>query len=182
MGREILAADDYAAVKAMGDAVLTHPAAAKLLGAMTDWELSGLWDCRQTGERSKCRCDAVGDYDGIPICLDLKTTRDASPKAFERAVWNYHYHTQAAHYVEGLAVLGRPVESFGIVAVEKEPPYAVGVYRILDDVLAVAREEVFRLLALHRECRESGRWPAYSDEVRDIGLPKWAWRELEEAD
>ena len=38
-----------------------------------------------------------------------------------------------------------------------------------------------RALAVYRECRETGKWPGYSDGVNFIGLPPWMQKELEMA-
>ncbi len=176
-GKTSIKSDDWAACQAMRDAVMAHPMARLLLEEQTGVEVSGAWRCPDTGVACKLRADALCATDSVAV--DLKTTTDASPAAFERAIFQYGYWRQAAHYVHGLAALGCVVDSFVIVAVEKDPPHAVGVYRVLDDVLAMGHDDAVRQLEKYKRCEASGCWPAYGDGIKDIGIPRWAMRDLE---
>lgn len=179
-GRGVLSADDWQAVEAVGRAVHAHPAARALLDAAADRELSGLWMCPDTGLALKLRADAIADLGGEYVCCDLKTSRDASRRAFERSIWTYRYDLQCVHYLSGLAALGRPCDSFVFIVVEKQPPFAVNCFRMDDEVLAVARDERRRLLRKLGECERTGRYPGYSDEVVRIGLPRYALADIDE--
>jgi exodeoxyribonuclease VIII len=108
------------------------------------------------------------------LLADLKTTRDASPRGFGSAIANYGYAIQAAHYIAGCRSVGHEIENFVFLAVEKEPPYAVGCYVLTPDVLASAETKRLALLDLLATCRATNRWPAYSDRIETISLPAWA--------
>jgi hypothetical protein len=179
--RQIVEPDPWRRCENMAHAVRTHPAARALLDARMDTEVSAVWKCRRTGVLCKLRADALADLGGIPVVIDLKTTEDASRRAFERSIWTFGYHRQAAMYLDGLAAHGRVCESFCFIAVEKSPPHAVAVYRITDEVVAMGGEEVARLLATYGECVRTGRWCGYGEQVVDIGLPAWTMRQIEDA-
>lgn len=163
-GLDLIKAADWDVAMAMADATLLHPAASELLTIPDGMaELSFWWSDGDL--RCKCRPDwLAGD-----VIVDLKTTTDASPLGFARAVVNFGYHLQAAHYLAGVGAA-----RFVFIAVEKAPPYAVGVYEL--DAAALATGEQLRQEALHliRQCRQADQWPGYGDNCQTLALPKWA--------
>lgn len=169
----VLRDGDVADVHAMVAALRAHPASAALLKAVVASELPIVWDCPTTGIQCKARLDALAL--GKDVVIDLKTTRDASPREFARSIWNYGYHIQAAHYVAAAEAYTekRPTD-YVIIAVESSAPYAVAVYRLQPTVIAKGESERMRLLDLLAECRAKNHWPAYSDRIEDIELPNWA--------
>lgn len=163
---------------AMARAVRAHPAASALLrdAAQDGIEVSGVWRCDATGVMCKMRPDVVNFKH--EVLVDLKTCEDASQAAFERSIFNFGYARQAAHYMRGAAANGIGVDGFVFIAVEKQAPHAIAVYRLDDEVIAQADEEVVRLLELYGRCEREGRWPGYSDEVENIRIPKWALAQM----
>lgn len=157
-------------------AIRSHPAALALLDQRTDTELSLVWKDEETGVLCKGRPDALIRPN---ILLDLKTCRDASRRAFERAMFEYGYYTQAAWYRCGLKARGLDVTDAALICVETEAPHAVAVYQFQDDVMDRGERECRRLLRKYAQCIERGEWPSYSLDVELIGLPKWA-QEVEE--
>ena len=166
-GKIILAMDDYLAVQAMRESVMSHPSARELLAeGMAEQSFFGrLWDVDV-----KCRPDWLNNG----IVVDLKTTTDASLNGFSKSIANFRYAVQAAFYSDILASLGHDVVAFLFIAVEKTAPYAVGVYELDDMSLEIGREQYQRDLDTYRRCVESGEWPAYSSSIERISLPKWA--------
>ena len=63
-----------------------------------------------------------------PIIVDFKTTTNAYPKDFERAVVNYGYHHQGYLYSKGVEFIEHRFPRFLIVAQEKEEPYDLGIF------------------------------------------------------
>ena len=65
---------------------------------------------------------------------------------------------------------------FLFVAVEKEPPHAVAVYRADPEIIEIGRRKYQAALQLLKWCQESGTWPAYqpAGEVELISRPRWA--------
>jgi hypothetical protein len=173
----IIPADDYDICAAIARSVRQHPAAAEMLRGRQATELSARWVDERTGVMCKARLDGVAPQWGTVI--DIKTTRDASPEGFQRAIFQYGYFRQAAHYLAAMNLLHEvDFQHFVIIAVEKEPPYAVGVYRLLDAVVQAGRGELDELLPLYAECERTGIYPGYGDEVQEIGLPSYAWKQL----
>jgi hypothetical protein len=172
----ILSADDMATVEAIRDAVRGHPTAGKLLARRTDAELSATWTDAATGCPCKARLDAPLFADRSIV--DLKTTDDAGPDSFARSILNYGYDLQARHYVEAARANDVDVVHFWIVAVEKAPPHAVGVYRLTERNLQAIDATWRGLLKTYAGCHGSGVWPAYPD-VSDIEVPEFGLRKLE---
>jgi len=164
-GIEPVSGSDLQQAQHMASAVRHHPYAAELLSAGKA-ETSIWWDDPETGLRCKCRPDWINSG----ICVDLKTTTDASPKGFAKSVASFRYHVQAAHYLAcGL------FEQFIFIAVEKEAPFAVGVYSLDADALTEGQRLRDRDLQRIANCRAMAAWPGYGDELQTISLPGWAF-------
>jgi exodeoxyribonuclease VIII len=156
----------------MGRAVLGHPAAALLLGMAGEAETTHMWTEPTTGLQCKCRPDWISEDGGIVV--DLKTTEDASPREFRRSIAKWRYHVQAGWYMAGIeAAYGKRPSGFIFIAVEKKPPFAVGVYAADEQMIERGYETAMRDLQTLAECKASGRWPAYSDRIEPISLPAW---------
>ena len=167
-GKEIITNDEREQLTAMRDSVRIHPAASALLGEGTA-EVSVFNQCVETGLPLKARMDWVRDN----AIVDLKTTEDASPAGFAKSVSNYRYDLQAAHYRRMLRLQGRGDLPFMLIAVEKEAPFAVAVYRLDEGDLTLADMQMQQQLRAIASCCEFNSWPAYSREVETLTLPKW---------
>lgn len=165
-GKTLLTADQDQLAQAVAQAVRLHPAADLLLSKPGQAEQSYFWTDEATGERCKCRPDWHSDC--RRLIVDLKTTEDASPAGFQRSVQKFRYHVQAAHYLQGLGA-----EQFVFIAVEKAPPYLVGVYVATPEMVAAGQRVAARDLARLAECRALDVWPGYSDEITPLDLPRW---------
>ena len=173
----LLSPADYQTCLNVRDAVRAHPRASKLLTGRA--ERSAFWIDEETGVLCKGRFDLLSTV--FPAIVDLKTCRDASPEAFARTIWEYGYHLQAGHYLDGeriLDIYGGEEVRFATVAVEKEPPYCVAIYEIGEEWLDSARLELRALIRQYADCLESGIWPGYSDKVEPIEPPRWARYEM----
>jgi len=171
-GRAILKADQVQMVRAVAAAVRAHPMAALLLeqGAA---EVSGYFTDPETGVHCKTRPDWLRVDDGVVV--DLKSTIDAGPGGFPREISRYSYHLSAAMYAHGFEVItGEPLRDFVFIAVEKTPPYAVGVYRLDDEAMEAGRRLYRRALRTYAECLASDRWPGYGEDIQTISVPAWA--------
>jgi hypothetical protein len=175
----ILKPDEYDLCIAMRDSVRRRVSAVGLLGGKGDCELSAVWVDEKSGVLCKGRADRVSyDLDGGTV-VDVKTTTDAGRFAFERSIFNFGYHRQAAFYLRGFNAVNVPVRHFTIIAVEKKPPHEVGIYRLVDSAIEAGAEQINDLLAQYQQCVGSGVWPGYPDEILDIALPTWAWNQIE---
>lgn len=169
--KEVLTADEMSAIKGMVTSCKSHPSIIPLLtGGKV--EQSIFWQDKETGVSCKARLDLFNPTHGVVV--DLKTTQDASKSTFARDVANRRYHAQAAMYLNAVhADTGEAPAHFVFIAVEKEYPYAVGVYRASPDMLAAGQKLIQQDLKTFAGCLEANSWPGYP-EMSDLSLPAWA--------
>ncbi len=130
------------------------------------------WTDKETGIECKARFDVLG-----PLLVDLKTTRDASPKGFQRAIATYGYHIQAAHYMAGAIANGMEPRGFLFACVETSPPYLPAGYLMGNPTLEQGERERREALTTYAQCLRDDRWPGYNDDrIEVIDLPNWAQR------
>jgi len=178
-GKDFLDAEEWQQVTTMANAVRGNSLAAQLL-AQGKPELS--WRVETGALPLQCRtdwfspegCELSG---GRPYVADLKTidSLDASAfRSFERACFGFGYHRQAGFYLPLITeILGGPVFDFFFIAIEKEPPYGVAIFRLNDDAVAIGQDETLADLRRLKVCRETDIWPNIEPEVTELGLPKW---------
>lgn len=173
-GRMIIGAKDLTTIAEMAKALAAHPLIKQGL-FKGEVERSLFWKDEQFNIWLKARPDVI-PHD--TIAADLKTTTDASPASMARSVAEYGYHIQAALMIDGLKIVtGRTIEQYAIVAIEKEPPYVVGVHFLSDEAISYGRAEYRKALALFAECHGRGEWPGYDS--ADLYLPQWRRSQLE---
>ncbi len=173
VGRFLLKPEEAALYHRMAAAVLAHPIASQLLGGRGASELAFVWRDLETALLCKGRVDRVGELAGWPFVVDTKSTRDASPRAFAADVARYGYHRQLAYYRAGLEALRPAPRRAAIIAVEKEPPFALAVYELAERALEQGEREFREALRRYRACVESGMWPGYGDGLETLDLPSW---------
>lgn len=171
-GRVVLDGDDADDLRSMAAALMAHPVASRILAERVHTEHPIFWTDADSGLRCKARLDAVSAIGSASAIVDLKSTTDASPEGFARQVANLGYHVQAAHYLDGWRACGGDAETFVFVVVEKSAPYAVAVYELDTEALAIGDMKRRSLLDLLAECRRADRWPGY--QTQTISLPRWA--------
>lgn len=124
---------------------------------------------------------------------DLKTTgkqnnpSGASPDAWSRTALSIGADLQAAFYLRGCEkVLGvRP--DFYFVVCEVGAPYAMSVFGIAPDTLALAEKKIDYALKTWAMCLRNDEWPSYPAQVAHITTPPyieaaWLERELREVE
>ena len=140
-------------------------------------ELSYFWDDLQL-VKGKCRPDWISD-DGS-IVVDIKTTTDASPKGFQKSISNWGYHLQLGWYIRGLRKLGLPAKEFIFIAIEKTPPFSVGVYRADQEMINFAMNKLDEIVPEINQALASQEFPDYTPEITSIGLPPWMTNKKEQ--
>jgi hypothetical protein len=179
-GKILLSPSEAEDLEAMKSRVLRHPKAKQLIPVPGRAEVSVFWEDSRTGLKCKARPDFVTESG---VLVDLKTTQDASPSGFARACAKFRYHVQAAWYSNGWQIAsGETPKAFVFIAVEKTPPYGIGVYVLAPEALEqgwrVAHqnlETILDWLTLYDETHleDSG----YSEDIQEINLPQWAYYE-----
>ena len=147
----------------------------KNMGGQT--ELSYFWDDLGL-VKGKCRPDWISD-DGS-IVIDLKTTIDASPRGFQKSISNWGYHLQLGWYLRGLQKLGFDSYDFIFIAIEKTPPFSVGVYRADQEMINYAMDKLDEIVPEIDKALAAQEFPDYTPEITSIGLPPWMTNKKEQ--
>jgi len=181
-GKTILTTAQMETAIACRDSVWEHPTAGAILrGKTTDgFEASVYWE-ETVGDLTipmKGRVDVPSRpelFGGELILGDLKSTQDASPRAFANSVAKYGYGLQTHIYRRGWSAVTKEIPvAWYWIAVEKTPPYAVAVYECGGSTLERAAAAYDRGLKTWGECVESGVWPAYDADPQLLDAPPWA--------
>ena len=104
---------------------------------------------------------------------DIKTTTDASPKGFQKSISTWGYHLQLAWYMRGLQKLGIPCNEFIFIAIEKTPPFSVGVYSADREMILFGNQEINKLVVEIDKALNDKNFPDYTPEIMPLGLPPW---------
>ena len=171
-GKTVLAQDDIEALCGMADSLSRHTTASQLIRSDDGIaEMSCFFACPETGIHCRFRPDFLPGGD---IIVDYKTTENASASEFPKACIKYGYDIQAALYLYGMEILTGVQHRFIFVAHEKKPPYEIGVYEASHAFIESGKVKMHRLLSTLMNCRETGVWPGYPDEIQTLDLPSWA--------
>lgn len=173
-GKQILNEQEWSEVQAMHAAAHSHPDAARYFQHGFA-EVTLQWTDPQTGRKYKARVDWVTMVDDRLIFVDLKTTRDSSPRRFGQDAFKLGYHIQAALYVDGGFAIFGDQPRFVFVAVENKGPFDVSVFNTPDHILEQGHDEYTRLEETLAACEASGFWPGRSGREMDLSLPAWAY-------
>ena len=121
-----------------------------------------------------CKCRPDWLIHSVAI-VDVKSTNDASPAGFARAVANYEYHMASAWYLDGVRrCLGETSpDAFLFAAFEKEAPHAVAFYNADPEMIAIGRNVYKSRLRLYADCLKNNSWPGYPASITNLSLPAW---------
>ncbi len=189
--RTPLSPDNMAAVKSMTEALRSHDIAGNWFSpGQVDYvkhnEVS-IYTRNELGQVLKGRIDRL-DIDrerGVINIIDLKTTVDASFKAFQRTAANLHYDLQAAWYTDLVRrAFCRGIDlsvEFIFVVVERSQPHGIGIYKADDDFIMSGRRKMEETTDLHARCLELDWWPGYDPVIKSLSMPSWAEQQETEA-
>lgn len=173
-GRELVKRSDWNDAMRLRDRVHSHPTLRDMLAPQgMQVEASFYWIDPITELLCRGRADALRD--DWEVVIDLKSTVDASPEGFQRAVANYNYHWQQAHYERGLSFTWKPPQAFFFVAIETEDPFLPAIYELDTRAVDLGRRQVAENLERWAECERTGIWPGYPDQPQPLDLPGWAY-------
>jgi hypothetical protein len=161
---DIISSDEENAVHGAANAVIGHP----------EWQTPEHTEVSLFAEIDGAQCK--GRLDALRGCeiIDVKTTQDARPDAFQKTAWTLKYHTQAAIYTELAKLNGITPAAFTFFAVEMEAPHACCAYVVTPELLARGYDEMHRLLALLKHCVSVSEWPGYDTALHNLTSPTWA--------
>lgn len=177
--KTIIDQDMYDQAQAIANSIHTHPVAKLLMLPNMTNEASIFYTDPLTGLACRVRPDYhLPPCDAFPngLIVDLKSTDNATNKAFQRTIVNFGYHVSAAMYQDGYMAYYKTVEAPAYIwlVVERDSPYASIAYTPSDESLEKGHDKKNEALKIISECRQSSYWPAYDQEVLEINLPAWA--------
>jgi hypothetical protein len=170
-GATWLPIEDARAITGMVKAVHSHPLASKMVRD-GEPELTVRWQDDETGLPCKARSDYY--VERLGMVADFKSSLDASPEAFRKEIVKRRYHRQYAFYRDGFAAVGAAAAHFVFVVVEKSPPYAIGIYTLDEQGVALGHSQVHALMRDMRDCLDKKAWPGFPATIRTLDLPPWA--------
>ena len=127
----------------------------ELMMRTTETEKHVKWKC--DGQEYHGYVDMVGDT----FIADIKTTTDCGGK-FERELWYNDMPMQGAMYLEAFEN-----KDYYIIAMEKNSPYNVQVYRIGNELLDKGRKKYLHFNEVYKQW--DGMPQSYSAEIIDVG-------------
>lgn len=177
--RKVLSPEAFEQIFAMRDAVMNHPSAFAILHHVKDiiGDLKTTEDASPEGfakSIANWRYDVQHAYymDGTRLALEQGKCNPPHEGKAELSV----YWTDP---VTGVLCRCRPdfwrgyPKHFAFIAVEKKPPYAVGVYVLDSEGVEIGRAQYQHDLRVYAECVRTGVWPGYGDKIQTISLPGW---------
>ena len=157
-GAEIIKEKELQKVIAMADSFRSLPEIQSMQGSRN--ELSIFANGFRRGIDTKCRIDM--EKDGVVV--DIKTTRDggAAEHEFMRTSRQFKYAWQQANYIDIAAKAGLEIKKWYWAVIEKEPPFAAGIYCFTADDIARARRELHEAYTTLQSCLNLDSWPGYT--------------------
>jgi hypothetical protein len=136
-----------------------------------------------SGLLCKSMVDRLRMIQMLPTIVELKTTVDPSPEAFQAHFWRMQYHCQAAFNLRGARRLLGEAGSllrFLVVAVRNEAPYDVFVYQPDEGLLKKGADQVEEDLAGLARCHLHGSpWQTPAENITgnlpSLSAPAWAY-------
>lgn len=162
--KEILSTKEWDRAHGIYEAIKRHPIANEVLFGGTTLEETIEWELN--GRKCTSRPDARR---GTERLVDLKTTRCAEPRKFERDAMFRGYHAQFSFYGRAIreAFGSSPRESL-VVAVETVKPFPITVLELTPGALE-AGEKCWRLwFEQVLVCEAADRYPAYTDAIEKL--------------
>ena len=171
--RTIVSEEDNNKVELIANAILSHAEFATCMSMIDEWAvIEKRIDFDWQGTPCRCKPDLL-----LPkhkLCVDLKTTADATPEGFAKSVASYGYHRQQAFYSEAIKQAYGEEFRFLFAVVETSEPYNAAVYELDAASVDAGRQEINLLLdELERRTRDNDWTPEYSKGIVPLTLPRW---------
>ena len=157
-GKPVLTSENAALIEEMERAVRAHKHAAALLGKGVP---EGVVRAHYNGIPCQARLDWLHPERGL---TDLKTCDNLD--WFPVDARSYGYVHQVAFYRSLLEVVTGVRFPVHIIAVEKREPFRCGVWRLGQEVLALAAKENEAAMEGLKGCLETDTWPTGYEEIR----------------
>ncbi len=180
-GKTIVSEEMYQTALKIVEVTKTHPVAKLLNLPNCINEASIFYTDRETGLNLRVRPDFhIPPCEQFPngLIVDLKTTKNAEYSSFSKDIHNLGYHLSASMYCEGFMELyNTPIEpNYILLVAEKVAPFGVIAYQMDSRTMLKGNELLHRNLATLAECLTNNHFPSYSQSIKTISLPNWAFK------
>lgn len=177
--RTVLTPEQWDQLHRMRDAVMAHPAARGVLerGNNMVVDLKTCEDASLEGfskSIANWRYDVQHPYylDGLREALRQGNCEPPAEGAAELSAYWTDKETGVLCRCRPDFWRGHP-NHFIFIAVEKKPPYAVGVYKLDEESVDLGRAVYRADLKRYAECLANDNWPGYGDKIQTISVPGW---------
>lgn len=165
-------------IDGMVKSIKTHPTASAIFASDGMNEVSG-WvkDPDFEGIIRRFRMDRlVQDQNGDLVICDIKTVAygGAAPLDFAKQIADFRYAMQDHFYCRSMQLIGYNPLGFLFIAVEKDPPFAVGCYMLDPLSRDHGQAQCLKALEAIHKAQQSNKWQAYADSIEIVSLPSYA--------
>lgn len=172
----ILKQETAVVVRRCVESLNSHPIIGTLLRLDGNVERSYLWTCKTTGVECRFRPDKITPK--TYVILDIKTIQACSEHSFAKAVTDFRYDLQAAHYLAGATeIYGDGDWMFVFAAIETSPPFRCRAFSLDTEALRFGCDTREGLLSEYARRAEANDWrDPRESELISISLPTWFLR------
>lgn len=175
-GREWITEDEWELADEIHNAIYAHPTAAEILRAPGLHEVCIVWTDFEYGVKAKAKLDILALWNGYSIVGDLKSCRDARPRAAASSLHKFSYHHQAAWYLSGVNALDPKDRNFVNLFIESDPPHGVAVYQLDGSDIQQGHDEMRVAFDRYVKGHRTGIFPGYDGGMGILTLPGWGKR------
>ena len=145
----------------MRASVLRDPTCREIIEAASFQEVSFFWEHPDYGFACKGQADLISQYEGWSWCVDVKSTKDASPLGFSKEIGTFSYMVQGAWYLEGLNEIAEAERRYGFIAFDKSTPFCASFYELDPENLMEGRYRCDTVARKWQAGIEAGEFGAY---------------------
>ena len=158
--------DQVTALEIMKKSFYGDARAAEIRKCLHDIEISATG--QYAGHEVKGRADGIIST----TCVDLKSTKDASPSAFAKAIFDLGYDIQAALYLELFKC-----DTFIFIVTENQAPFNTEVYYLGQETIDFGRTRLNMCLDRISDYNKNKKIQGYTgaSEPVEINIPGWAF-------
>lgn len=172
-GLEIVDADEVKLAIDCAKELIKHDQFGSLLASPpSDAVIEERIDFEWNGVAARCKPDML--IPSMRLMLDVKTTQDASPEVFAKAVAKWGYARQHAFYCEAARQKYGFDFRFLLCVVSTNQAMETACYELSPKSVAIAKTELDNLVAEYSRRKNQMDWvPVYSSGIIPLDLPKY---------
>jgi len=157
--KKVISPNDLDLLKTLNESIKSHPIAKKMLSNGCSEHVIRV---ELHGVMCQIRIDQYNPDWGI---IDLKSCVNLDK--FEYDIPKFGYTTSGAFYRSVFQAASKEFfpPNYYLVAVEKNPPYRTGVWKMSEDVMDMCEKMNTKNIKHFKECTESGVWPLGFEEM-----------------